>query len=67
MANLHVIMAIANTEFFEILLPSASQKYGLVRDIEVDSQGMVHAPTGLGLGAQIDFDLIARKKVAVLA
>ncbi len=66
-ANLHVIMAIPNTEFFEILLPSASQKYGLVRDIEVDANGMVHAPTGPGLGAQIDFDLIARKKVAVLA
>ena len=65
-ANLHVIMAIPNTEFFEILLPSASQKYGLVQDIEVDAQGMVHAPTGPGLGAQIDFELIARKKVAVL-
>ena len=66
-ANLHVIMAIRNTEFFEILLPSASQKYGLVQDIEYDAQGMVHAPTGPGLGAQIDFDLIRRKKVAVLS
>jgi L-alanine-DL-glutamate epimerase-like enolase superfamily enzyme len=66
-ANLHVIMAIPNTEFFEILLPSASQKYGLVQDIEVDAHGMVHAPIGPGLGAQIDFELIARKQVAVLA
>jgi L-alanine-DL-glutamate epimerase-like enolase superfamily enzyme len=66
-ANLHVIMALQNTEFFEILLPSASQKYGLAQDIEVDAQGWVHAPTGAGLGAQIDFALIERKKVAVLA
>lgn len=66
-ANLHVIMAIANTEFVEILLPSASQKYGLVQDIEYDADGMVPAPTGPGLGAQIDFDLIERKKVAILA
>ncbi len=30
-ANLHVIMAIRNTEFFEVLLPDGAQKYGLVR------------------------------------
>lgn len=66
-ANLHVIMAIQNTEFFEILLPSDSQKYGLVQDIEFDRDGMVHAPTAPGLGAQIDHAMIERKKVAVLA
>lgn len=65
-ANLHVIMAIQNTEFFEVLLPAQSQKYGLIQDIEVDRDGMVHAPTGPGLGAQIDFELIERKKLAVL-
>ena len=65
-ANLHVIMAIRNTEFFEVLLPSGSQKYGLLQDIEIDRDGMVHAPTGPGLGAAIDFALIERKKVAVL-
>jgi L-alanine-DL-glutamate epimerase-like enolase superfamily enzyme len=65
-ANLHVIMALKNTEFFEVLLPAESQKYGLVQDIQIDADGMVHAPTGPGIGAQIDFDLIERKKVAVL-
>lgn len=65
-ANLHVIMAIRNTEFFEVLLPAASQKYGLVQDIAIDAQGLVHAPQRPGLGAQIDFALIERKKVAVL-
>jgi L-alanine-DL-glutamate epimerase-like enolase superfamily enzyme len=65
-ANLHVIMALQNTELFEILLPSASQKYGLVQDIEVDADGFVHAPMGAGLGAEIDFGLIEKKKVAVL-
>ena len=38
-ANLHVIMAIRNTEFFEVLLPDAMQKYGLVKDIAVDHEG----------------------------
>jgi len=65
-ANLHVAMAIRNCEFFEVLLPADAQKYGLVADIEVDSHGMVRAPTAPGLGAQIDFELIERKKLAVL-
>ena len=66
-ANLHVIMAIKNCEYFEVLLPAAAQKYGLIEDIEVDRQGLVHAPTGPGLGARIDFDLIERQKTAVLS
>jgi L-alanine-DL-glutamate epimerase-like enolase superfamily enzyme len=66
-ANLHVIMAIRNCEFFEVLLPAGAQKYGLVQDIEVDRQGLVHAFNEPGLGAAIDFALIERKKVAVLS
>jgi len=66
-ANLHVIMAIRNTEFFEVLLPDAMQKYGLAEDIAPDKNGMVHAPTEPGLGAKIDFELIERKKVGVLS
>ena len=65
-ANLHVIMAIKNCEFFEVLLPDEAQKYGLAQDIEVDGQGMVQAPDKPGLGAEIDFDLIEKKKISVL-
>jgi L-alanine-DL-glutamate epimerase-like enolase superfamily enzyme len=32
----------------------------------VDSHGMVRAPTAPGLGAQIDFDLIERKRISTL-
>jgi L-alanine-DL-glutamate epimerase-like enolase superfamily enzyme len=66
-ANLHVIMAIRNTEFFEVLLPHAAQKYGLVDDIQVDREGMVHAPSKPGLGYEIDFELIARKQMSILS
>jgi L-alanine-DL-glutamate epimerase-like enolase superfamily enzyme len=48
-------------------LPAESQKYGLAQDIEIDADGMVHAPTGPGLGADIDFELIERKKITVLS
>ncbi len=66
-ANLHVIMAIRNCEFFEVLLPAGAQKYGLVEDIEVDRRGLVRAPGGPGLGARIDVDLIERHRTAVLS
>ena len=61
-ANLHVIMAIRNTEFFEVLLPDAMQKYGLAQEIIIDRDGLVHALTEPGLGAHIDFDLVERKR-----
>ena len=66
-ANLHAALAIKNTEYFEVILPAGAQKYGLVEDIEPDENGMVHAINGPGLGVEIDFDLIERNKVAVLA
>ena len=66
-ANLHAIMAMKNCEFFEVLLPSGAQKYGLVEDIDIDSDGNVHAFTEPGLGARIDFDLIERNKIAVVS
>lgn len=66
-ANLHVILAIPNTEFFEVLLPDGAQKYGLAEEIVVDADGLVHAPMEPGLGAAIDFDLIERKKISVLS
>jgi len=65
-ANLHVLMAIPNSEYFEVLLPAGAQKYGLVADIEVDGDGLVHAPSDPGLGYEIDFELIKRKQTALL-
>ena len=66
-ANLHLTMAIPNCEYFEVLLPDEVQKRGLVRDIEVDSEGFVHAPTEPGLGYEIDWDLIEHNKIGVLS
>ena len=66
-ANLHVIAAIPNTEFFEVLLPADAQKYGLVEDLSPDSDGLVYPPSRPGIGAEIDFDLIERKQTAILS
>jgi L-alanine-DL-glutamate epimerase-like enolase superfamily enzyme len=66
-ACLHIAMAIRNCEYFEVLLPDGANKYGMVQDIEVDSQGLVHAPMGAGLGMEIDFELIRRNTQTVLS
>jgi len=66
-AGLHVAMAIRNCEYFEVLLPAESHRYGLVHDLAVDAQGLVHAPAGPGLGVEIDFELVRRNTLAVLS
>jgi L-alanine-DL-glutamate epimerase-like enolase superfamily enzyme len=43
-----------------------AQKYGLAGDITVDRDGLVHAPGAPGLGYEIDFALIERKKISTL-
>ncbi|HVC61117.1 MAG TPA: enolase C-terminal domain-like protein [Acetobacteraceae bacterium] len=66
LANLHLCMAIRNTTMFEVLLPDGAHKYGMAKELEIDKDGMLHAPTAPGLGAEIDFALIERKTEAVL-
>jgi L-alanine-DL-glutamate epimerase-like enolase superfamily enzyme len=38
----------------------------MAEELEIDAKGLMHAPTGPGLGAAIDFELIERKTEAVL-
>jgi L-alanine-DL-glutamate epimerase-like enolase superfamily enzyme len=66
-ACLHLAMAISNCEYFEVLLPDAANKFGLIEDIEVDREGLVHAPMGPGLGARLDLERIKRNTQAVLS
>jgi len=66
LAQLHAALSIRNTQYFEVLLPAAAQKYALIEDLEIDAEGCLAAPQGPGLGAKIDFDLIAANKIEVL-
>ncbi len=66
LANLHLCMSIRNTTMFEVLLPHGAHKYGMAKELEIDRDGMLHAPTGPGLAAEIDFEMIKRKTEAVL-
>jgi len=65
-ANLNVTMAINNCDWFEVLLPDVTNKYGLVHDIEIDKEGFVHAPERPGLGYEIDWELVKRDTTQVL-
>ena len=60
-------MAIKNCDFFEVMMPQMAHKYGLVKDIEIDNNGMVHSFNAPGLGVEIDFDLIKSKYVNKLS
>jgi L-alanine-DL-glutamate epimerase-like enolase superfamily enzyme len=67
MAQLHFACAIANTTFFEVLLPHGAHKYGLINDIEIGGDGLARCPEVPGIGAQFDLDLIQRKEIARLS
>jgi L-alanine-DL-glutamate epimerase-like enolase superfamily enzyme len=64
-ANLHVIMAVNNCDYYEVFPSHGANKFGLVKDIEVDKQGWVYAPEKAGLGYEIDWDLVKRETVQV--
>ena len=55
-ANLHVMMAVPNCEFYEVFPCTGANKFGLVEDIDVDDKGLVYAPTEPGLGYEIDWE-----------
>lgn len=65
-ANLHCIMAMPNTDYFEMMVPTTMHQYGLVEDIKIDTQGNIHAPTEPGLGYEIDWDLVKGMTTRVL-
>jgi len=67
LAQLHFACAIRNTTFFEVLLPHGAHKYGLAADIEIGKDGLARCPEQPGIGADIDFELIARKRIAQLS
>ena len=48
-ANLHIMMAVPNCEFFEFFPCTGDNMYGLVNDVDMTG-GMVHAPDRAGSG-----------------
>jgi L-alanine-DL-glutamate epimerase-like enolase superfamily enzyme len=73
-ASLHVIMAMPNCEWFEVLTFDQAGEhslehlsYGLARPIEIDAEGFVHAPAEPGIGFGIDWELIESAKTGEIS
>jgi L-alanine-DL-glutamate epimerase-like enolase superfamily enzyme len=73
-ANLHVMLAIDNCEWFEVLAFNRSGdhslehlSYGLAEPLAIDADGYLRAPTAPGLGVEIDWDLINSAVEAVVS
>jgi L-alanine-DL-glutamate epimerase-like enolase superfamily enzyme len=69
-ASLHVIMAIPNCDWFEVIGFNPAGRYGLehlsyglATPIEIDGEGCVHAPTEPGLGYGVDWELIESAQI----
>ncbi|MDP6667438.1 MAG: enolase C-terminal domain-like protein [Dehalococcoidia bacterium] len=66
-ANLHVMMSSLNCTYFEYWLPREVHQWGVVSQLEINGDGNLDAPTGPGLGVELDEDWIASHKVATLS
>jgi L-alanine-DL-glutamate epimerase-like enolase superfamily enzyme len=73
-ANLHVAMAIDNCDWFEVLPFNRTGdhtlehlSYGLAGFPVIDSHGDIHAPTGPGLGVDVDWELINASVTQVIS
>lgn len=65
-ANLNLLMSLSNAEYFEMAYSGELQYHGVRDPICIDSEGFVHAPTGSGLGLNIDNSCIEALTVDVI-
>ena len=66
-ANLHVMMSSLNCTYFEYWLPKTVHQWGVISQLEINENGNLDAPTGPGLGIELDEDWIASHRVATLS
>ena len=57
-ANLHVIGAIKNTDFFEKMEPGELYDVCVKDTIQIDEEGYVHMPTKPGLGIELNMEVV---------
>jgi L-alanine-DL-glutamate epimerase-like enolase superfamily enzyme len=62
-ANLHLMLARDNCSYFEQPVPYAAFEVGALEVIRTDHEGYVHAPTGNGLGINVDWPAVEAASV----
>lgn len=63
-ANLHLALACGRSRYFEAPVPRAGYEVAVDNPIRVDSGGFVRAPSGPGLGVEVDWEQIAELALA---
>lgn len=58
LVNLHVSCAISNCDYFEYFVPEDDFRFPMKGDLPIDAEGMITVPDGIGVGAELDWDLI---------
>jgi len=66
-ANLHIMLSHNNCTYFEQAYPYERFETGTKTVIRTDKDGYVHAPTGLGLGVEVDWKEVERTTLAKFA
>ena len=57
-ANLHLMLGLNHSTYFEQAVPYEPYEYGMKDVIRTQSDGMVRAPKGPGLGFEVDWKLM---------
>ncbi len=65
-ANLHIIGAIKNCDFFEKMEPGELYDVCAKDTIKIDKEGFVHLPTKPGLGLEFDFDEVKKRTILTM-
>ena len=65
-ANLHVIFSVQNCDFYEYWMPQSAHQFGLVENITLNERGAISAPTAPGLGYEIDWEWVRRRRTGTL-
>jgi L-alanine-DL-glutamate epimerase-like enolase superfamily enzyme len=73
-ASAHAVMAMPNCDWFEVLTFNRAGghtlehvNYGLAEPVHIDDEGFLHAPTGPGLGVDVDWELIDSARLGVVS
>lgn len=64
LVNLHVSCAIRNCKFFEYFVPEENFQFPMKGKLPIDEKGMITVPKRPGIGADLDWDLIAENCVS---
>lgn len=65
LANLHLALGCGNCSFFEMPVPFEHYEYEVLCPPRPDAEGLMHAPTGFGLGLDIDWQKVETQAFVV--